>query len=217
MILLLIHLTMSIKTPETCVPQAVARNEVSSYKSRPIPSKIRSRCSTDGSSSFKNSYLNSNLSTDMLDIDRLPNMHKRLGNTDNRNLSTLPTTVPRDPRRKMAWRKARAQHTRDHLLRQYSNDEKSDQQTGFTIHLDEMTLATMDPKRQRSSFVKDEELQCMLEDRIGTLHISELKYEENMTTHLDIEELALAGEANVLVTDEDQQGESDASDLTKFQ
>jgi hypothetical protein len=148
----------------------------------------------------------------MLDIDRLPDLHKRLRNMDNQNLSTFSPTVAHNPLRKMTWMKARAQQTRDRLSRQYSNDEKSDQRTEFTTDLNERTPTTMGPKRQRSSFVKNEELQCMLEDRIGTPHISELQCDENVTIHLDVEELALAGEADVLVADEDQQGESEASD-----
>jgi hypothetical protein len=150
----------------------------------------------------------------MLDIDRLLILRKRLLDSNTHNLSGLPPTVARDPRRKMAWIKARAQQTRDRFLRQYSNDEKSDQQTEFAMGLNEIEPTATGPKRQRSAFVKDEELRCMLEDRIGTPHISELWYDDNMAIHLGIEELVLAGETNVLVVEEDQVEEVEPSDHT---
>lgn len=49
------------------------------------------------------------------------------------------------------------------------------------------------PKRKRAAFVKDEELNCLLEDRAGTPHISELGYDDEVLASLNGEELGIAG------------------------
>jgi hypothetical protein len=60
------------------------------------------------------------------------------------------------------------------------------------------TNAIAGPKRKRVAFVKDEELNCMVEDRAGTPHISELRYDEEVMASLNVEELGLAGAAEAL-------------------
>jgi hypothetical protein len=137
-------------------------------------------------------------------IQRLPTSQKRVRYMEGKDLSSMPPTV--------AWMKARAQQTRDRLLREYSDDEKPHQSFEPAQTFNEITPTKMGPKRQRSTFVKDEELKCMLEDRVGTPHISELQHDENITVHLDIEELGLAGEANLLITDEEHLEEAEPSD-----
>jgi hypothetical protein len=47
-------------------------------------------------------------------------------------------------------------------------------------------------KRQHTALIMDEELNCMLEDRAGTPHISELRDEEVLAS-LNTEELGIAG------------------------
>lgn len=57
--------------------------------------------------------------------------------------------------------------------------------------------AVAGPKRKWAAFVKEEELNCMLEDRAGTPHISELGYDEEALGGLNVEELCMAGAAQV--------------------
>ena len=55
------------------------------------------------------------------------------------------------------------------------------------------------PKRKRVTFVKDEELNYMLEDRAGTPHISELRYDEDFFVSMRVEDLELARAAGELL------------------
>jgi hypothetical protein len=96
--------------------------------------------------------------------------------------------------------KARAQQARDRLMRGYSDSEISKS----TIETTPCFGVGLTPKRQRSAFVKEEELNCLLEDRVGTPHISELQLDEDVTAHLNVQELGLAGAVNMLVDGEEQ-------------
>jgi hypothetical protein len=60
------------------------------------------------------------------------------------------------------------------------------------------TNAIAGPKRKRVALVKDEERNYMVEDRAGTPHISELRYDEEILASLNFEELGLAGAAEAL-------------------
>ena len=55
------------------------------------------------------------------------------------------------------------------------------------------------PKRKQAAFVKEEELNCMLEDRAGTPHLSELQHDEDITATLNMEELGLAGQGDLFL------------------
>jgi hypothetical protein len=112
----------------------------------------------------------------------------------------MPPAIARNPRRKLAWMKARAQQARDRLMQEYSECEMATPK----IETTQCFSAGMVPKRQRLAFVKEEELNCMLEDRVGTPHISELQLDEDVATHLNIQELGLAGAVDMLVDEEEQ-------------
>jgi hypothetical protein len=190
---------MSLKTLIASIVQAETQEKSPIRRVQPLYAKFRPRSSKGVPSS-----LDCEASTHMPKIQRLPTSQKRVRYMEGKDLSSMPPTV--------AWMKARAQQTRDRLLREYSDDEKPHQSFEPAQTFNEVTPTKMGPKRQRSTFVKDEELKCMLEDRVGTPHISELQHDENITVHLDIEELGLAGEADLLITDEEHLEEAEPSD-----
>tara|TARA_R110002003_G_scaffold116_26_gene10286 strand:- start:8726 stop:8998 length:273 start_codon:yes stop_codon:yes gene_type:complete len=57
------------------------------------------------------------------------------------------------------------------------------------------------PKRKQTAFIKEEELKCILKDRAGTPHISELQFHDEVQSQMNVEELGQAGAAE-LVGDE---------------
>jgi hypothetical protein len=110
----------------------------------------------------------------------------------------MPPAMARNSQRRMAWMKTRAQQARDRPMQDYSD---SDTATPI-IETAPCFGVRMVPKRQRSAFVKEEELNCMLEDRVGTAHISELQLDEDVTAHLNIQELGMAGAIDMLADEE---------------
>jgi hypothetical protein len=117
----------------------------------------------------------------------------------------MPPAIARNPRRRMAWMKARAQQARDRLMQDYSNSEM----VTPTIETTQCFRIGMVPKRQRSAFMKVEELDCMLKDRVGTPHISELQLDEDVTAHLHIQELGIAGAVDMLADEVLTDGQSE--------
>jgi hypothetical protein len=123
-------------------------------------------------------------------------------------------TVARNSHPELTWMKARAQQTRGRLLHEYSDEEKL-KEPYHHAHIFNILVPTgVGPKRQRSAFVKDEELKCMREDRVGTPHISELQHDEDMTVQLDDEELGLAGAVDMLIAKDDRLEEAEAPGST---
>jgi hypothetical protein len=114
--------------------------------------------------------------------------------------ATKPSDKPeRRTRRDVAWTKARAQQARNKQMRKDTDSEVSEEprhEVRAPIHA---MMNHIGPKRRRAAFVKDEELNCMLEDRAGTPHISELQHDEDVFTSLSVEELGLAGDVESMV------------------
>ncbi|KAJ4294041.1 Mitochondrial beta-keto-acyl synthase [Kalmusia sp. IMI 367209] len=50
------------------------------------------------------------------------------------------------------------------------------------------------PRRKRSAFVQERELRCLIEDRLGTPHLSELQPGDDVNAQLNVEELSVGGE-----------------------
>ncbi|KAF2248371.1 hypothetical protein BU26DRAFT_332241 [Trematosphaeria pertusa] len=111
----------------------------------------------------------------------------------------IPPALARDPRRRNAWLKARAQYARDRELRRVVTDpnmESSPEPEAITKN----APADFGPKRKRSAFVKEQELKCLIEDRVGTPHISELQADDDVSAQLNVEELKVGGEVAALDT-----------------
>ncbi|KAF2675732.1 hypothetical protein K458DRAFT_206049 [Lentithecium fluviatile CBS 122367] len=105
----------------------------------------------------------------------------------------IPRALAHDPRRIKAFLKARAQYARDKDTRRFSagpamsvckEPEASPKQS----------LVDLGPKRKHSAFVKEEELKCLMEARVGTPHISELQADDDVSAQLKVEELSVASE-----------------------
>ncbi|KAF1938865.1 hypothetical protein EJ02DRAFT_425378 [Clathrospora elynae] len=112
----------------------------------------------------------------------------------------MPPKVARDPRRKSAWLKARAQHARNRELQQYSEFEVLHVTLEPRPRPQRADSAVFGPKRKQAAFVKEEELKCFREDRAGTPHISELQPDDEVIAPLTVEELGMGGEAEALAT-----------------
>ncbi|KAF7568391.1 FabB, 3-oxoacyl-(acyl-carrier-protein) synthase [Pyrenophora tritici-repentis] len=103
-------------------------------------------------------------------------------------LSAIPPAIARDPRRKTAWLKARAQTARDRAHLQ--NDGREVDENPCLLKKQDNCIAT-GPKRQQIIFVKEEELKSILDDRAGTPHISELRVDDDSVGSFNIEELGV--------------------------
>jgi hypothetical protein len=111
--------------------------------------------------------------------------------------ATKPSDKPeRSTRRDVAWTKARAQQARNKQMRRDMNVEVPEEPVCVPTHA---VANHAGPKRRLAAFVKDEELNCMLEDRAGTPHISELQHDEDVFTCLSVEELGLAGDVECMI------------------
>jgi hypothetical protein len=107
----------------------------------------------------------------------------------------IPPKIARDPRRKTAWLKARAQYTRDRHTQQHAEKDVMDLSPE---RLHRVGTGDFGPKRKQSAFVKEEELKYCREDRAGTPHISELQVGDELVAPLSVEELCMGGEAEAL-------------------
>ncbi|KAF2821368.1 hypothetical protein CC86DRAFT_470600 [Ophiobolus disseminans] len=117
--------------------------------------------------------------------------------------ASLPFSVARNLRRKTAWMKAQAQHVRNRRCIQEASDHSSlCNSCNSKQPFDGLGSHGFSPMRKRAAFVKDEELKCMLEDRAGTPHISELKQDEDVVTSLHVVELGLVGAVDVMLAGE---------------
>ncbi|KAF1847424.1 uncharacterized protein K460DRAFT_363498 [Cucurbitaria berberidis CBS 394.84] len=115
----------------------------------------------------------------------------------------MPPAISRDSRRKTAWLKSRAQYAHDRKLQRYSTPESCE----VLQEPDRNCSNDFGPIRKQSVFVKEEELKCLLEDRAGTPHISELQPDDDINTQLDIEELGMGDVIEVLVVRKEPQNE----------
>lgn len=95
----------------------------------------------------------------------------------------IPPTTARDLRRKTALVKCHVRHTRGSLVWQQSDSKKSEVSIESTQVVGRAFTINSSLKRQRSAFIMEEELQCMLEDQIDTPHISELQLDEDIIAH----------------------------------
>jgi hypothetical protein len=127
------------------------------------------------------------------------------------DISTIPPAVARDPRRKTAWLKARAQFARNRALRYDIPGEAADlpedpMNFPMDIPMDSETeaeeeaalFADIGPKRKQCAFVREEEMKWFREDRAGTPHISELQADDDVIAPLSVEELSMGGEVEAL-------------------
>jgi hypothetical protein len=116
----------------------------------------------------------------------------------------IPPAITRSPRRKLAWTKARIQHARDHERATSGSDTQ--EMPSEPERLEEAGATSFGPMRKQSAFVKDEELMSLFEDRVGTPHISELRLDDDVSAHLNVEELGIAGEVEALLGGEHEPG-----------
>jgi hypothetical protein len=86
----------------------------------------------------------------------------------------------------IAWLKARNQQVRDCLFQQYSNDAIATASPQLVGLKERPTSAVCSPKRKQLALLQEEERKCSLEDQAGTLHISEILHEEDVSTYLTI-------------------------------
>lgn len=112
--------------------------------------------------------------------------------------SSIPPALARDPRRRAAWLKARAQYARDKGLHQCPVTEKMDTSPEPEPKVQRIGSGDFGPKRKHSAFVKEQELKCLIEDRVGTPHISELQPDDDVSPQLDVEELSMSGKVTAL-------------------
>jgi len=87
-------------------------------------------------------------------------------------------------------------------MHEYSDNDRAWISRNSEQIFPERPLLEFGPKRKQAAFVKEEELNCMLEDRAGTPHLSELQHDEDVTAALQVEELGLAGKVDTLLAGE---------------
>jgi hypothetical protein len=105
----------------------------------------------------------------------------------------LPRAFTRESRRRNAWLKARAQYARDQAARRISSSPTIC--TCSSPHVGpEQALTDVGPKRKHSVFVQEEEIKFLVEDRVGTPHISEIQADDDVSPQLNVEELSVANE-----------------------
>jgi hypothetical protein len=185
---------MSLNASTALINQRDAPIKGHTYNDRSLRARAVSRSSKGPFFLLRNSIVRT----------RLSNSRGHLRRMDDQYPPTMPATVVHDSHRKLAWMKAHAQHTRDPLSRESPDKEKSKKlyETAYVLNI--LVPALMRPKRQRSIFVKDEELKCMLKDRVGTSHVSELLHDEDMTAELEVEELGLVDAVSMLIAKEER-------------
>jgi hypothetical protein len=112
--------------------------------------------------------------------------------------SVIPPKIARDPRRKTAWLKARAQYTRDRHIQQQTESDLADVMDLSPEPFHRVGTGVFGLKRKQSAFVKEEELKYVREDHAGTPHISELQIGDEVVAPLSVEELGMGGEVDAL-------------------
>lgn len=110
----------------------------------------------------------------------------------------MPAALARDPRRRIALLKARAQYARNRKMRTLSLDPKLEV-ASVPRSPAKSSLVDFGPKRKHSAFLKEQELKFWIEDRVGTPHISELQPDDDVSSQLDVEELSVGGEMASLI------------------
>lgn len=110
---------------------------------------------------------------------------------------TMPPALDHDPRRRKAWLKARAQYARDRKLRK-SPDSHDMDIACEPNWIAQQAFVDLGPKRKQSTFIKEQELKCLIEDRVGTPHVSELQADDDVIAQLRVEELSVGGEVAAL-------------------
>jgi hypothetical protein len=117
------------------------------------------------------------------------NFPKRSPTTGTRNKKPIYQTsevMPHVSHQKITCLENCTQQARNHFLRQYSRNgtaATSSQQVKFTGG---PTSAVCSPKRKQLALLQDEEQRCILDDRAGTLHISEIWHEDVVNTYSNI-------------------------------
>jgi hypothetical protein len=117
------------------------------------------------------------------------NVLKRSLTTGTRNKKPIYQTsevMPRVSHQKITCPENRTQQARNQFLRQYTRDgtvATSSQQVKSTGG---PTSAVCSPKRKQLALLQDEEQRCVLDDRAGTLHISEIWHEDVVNTYSNI-------------------------------
>jgi hypothetical protein len=115
------------------------------------------------------------------------------------DIATTPPAIPCNSTGRITWMKTRTQQARDRTARQVSESEPHNTSSDSGPHLEAISLHEYRPKRKQAALVKDEEFDCLLEDRVGTSHISELRLDTDLVAFLDVDGLGLTGEIDMLV------------------
>lgn len=111
------------------------------------------------------------------------------------DISGVPPAIANDPCRKRAYIKARAQYARDQALDCVSEPPRIKSVEERKCPTQQVGCDGFGPTRKQSTFVKAEELQCYLEDRVGTAHVSELQTDFEVMPPLSVEETSMNGQA----------------------
>lgn len=98
---------------------------------------------------------------------------------------TTPATV-HYRREKTAWMKARLQSVRNRPLRKDSINSDIHASNRLTGTIATPTSAVLSPKRKQVAFVKAQELKSIVEAHVGTSHVSELWYDEDVSPHIHL-------------------------------
>lgn len=96
-----------------------------------------------------------------------------------------PATVHRC-RGKSAWMKARVNSIPSRPLRKTSIKFDINMSACLADTITIPTSAVLSPKRKQVAFVKTQELKSILEAHVGTSHVSELWYDEDVSPHIHL-------------------------------
>jgi hypothetical protein len=110
---------------------------------------------------------------------------------------TPPATV-HHRREKSAWMKARVQSVQNRSLRKSSINNNIHMSTRPTAAIATPTSAVLSPKRKQVAFVKTQELNSILEAHVDTSHVSELRYEEDISPHIHVTGIEVATGSHAL-------------------
>ncbi|KAJ4355712.1 Mitochondrial beta-keto-acyl synthase [Didymosphaeria variabile] len=139
--------------------------------------------------------------------------------SDPANIEALQTSPPEKPSPRRATRsepgsshsrrrraKVRAQYLRERSCRSASVPiEQSTVASAGSFPV--LTSEELRPKRKHCTFVQEQELKCLFEDRVGTPHLSERQPGDDVNAQLDVDELSVGGEVAALsIEDEATQG-----------
>jgi hypothetical protein len=128
--------------------------------------------------------------------------------------ATIPPALANNPKLRGILMKARAQYARNRRLQTFAFSPEKDESTNMTIDRTDINLLdSKGPKRKHSTFVKEQELKCFLEDRAGTPHISNLQMDDDVSAQLNVEELSVGGDIAVIDTEGMLLGEPAIADV----